>query len=53
MLSDQCSDISLAQNSAYIYLEIPAQGGHCGFAPKDGGSVYWSEKRAWAFCEDK
>ena len=52
MLSDECSDVVLAKSSPYIFLEIPAEGGHCGFAPKTGGTVYWSEQRALAFCEE-
>ena len=52
MLSPECSDIALAQQSKFVYLEVPAEGGHCGFMNKNKGQFYWSEHRALAFCED-
>ena len=32
-----------------VFLETPAQGGHCGFTPLKGKTTYWSEQRAIDF----
>jgi len=34
-----------------VFLETPAQGGHCGFTPIGSKNIYWSEQRALAFVE--
>ena len=36
-----------AEESAFFHLEVPAEGGHVGFASE--GEAYWSETRALEF----
>lgn len=48
MLSTECSPHTIAQNSNYVYLETPNEGGHCGFYTA-GSGLYWSEARAVEF----
>ena len=36
-----------------VFLEMPDQGGHCGFSPADKSGVYWSERRAVEFISEK
>jgi uncharacterized protein len=50
-LGDKCYPTALVAELPNIYLEIPVQGGHCGFAPADKQGFYWSERRALEFCE--
>lgn len=51
MLSIGCSPQAICQASAHVFLEVPQQGGHCGFMPSSllDGWMYWSEKRALSF----
>jgi hypothetical protein len=50
MLSVECSPKVICQSSAHVFLEVPSQGGHCGFMPSSSfGGLYWSEKRALEF----
>ncbi|MBX9734903.1 MAG: alpha/beta fold hydrolase [Chitinophagaceae bacterium] len=45
-----CMPIEAATNNPQIFLEMPVNGGHCGF--REQGSAYsWAEKRALAFAE--
>lgn len=48
-LSDDCFPAKLAEQSAYFYLEAPAEGGHVGFTSSLGLKHYWSEGRAASF----
>jgi predicted alpha/beta-fold hydrolase len=51
ILTPACIPFEIAENHPYLYLELPAGGGHCGFRSK-GKSVYsWAEHRALEFCE--
>lgn len=47
-LSTDCYPEELARKHPFLYLESPAEGGHCGFASRS--SSYWSETRALDFA---
>jgi len=49
-LSPKCFPFEKAENSGYLYLETPMEGGHAGFALP--GRLYWSEKRALEFAAE-
>lgn len=36
-----------------VFLEVPAKGGHCGFAPANQQGLYWSEQRALEFVNQE
>ncbi len=50
-LSPECFPAALARELPNVWMEFPAQGGHCGFPSRTGGiqGTYWSEERAVAF----
>ena len=48
-LSSSCYPVSEAGRSGELFLEMPGQGGHVGFAVRGAGGGYWSEHRAVAF----
>jgi predicted alpha/beta-fold hydrolase len=50
-LSPECFPEALARELPNVWMEFPAQGGHCGFPSRTGGiqGTYWSEERAAAF----
>jgi uncharacterized protein len=51
VLSVGCSPIHIARESAFVYLETPAHGGHCGFYESSHApGVYWDAYRAFEFC---
>jgi predicted alpha/beta-fold hydrolase len=50
-LLPNCMPISTAQQNPYLFLEMPNNGGHCGFMIK-GKSYTWAEKRAIEFVND-
>jgi len=53
MLSPECFPEELARQSAAVWMEFPAEGGHCGFPPVDPKrEVYWSEERALQFLKE-
>ncbi|MGV3558338.1 YheT family hydrolase [Larkinella arboricola] len=53
-LSRECFPEELAQQLPNVWMEFPAQGGHCGFAPAGRNTdVYWSEERALRFLKEK
>jgi predicted alpha/beta-fold hydrolase len=45
-----CMPIEAATNNPQIFLEMPVNGGHCGFR-EQGSAHSWAEKRALAFAE--
>jgi predicted alpha/beta-fold hydrolase len=50
-LPEACFPKLLAAAHNFFYLEMPALGGHCGFATKQG--TYWAEQRAIAFWQEQ
>lgn len=51
-LTDSCFPNNFAARSNLITLEDVPHGGHCGFSAKSGLiGPYWSEKRAFDFCQ--
>jgi uncharacterized protein len=44
-----CIPLEVASNNSALFLEITAQGGHCGFSEK-GQISNWAERRALAFA---
>jgi predicted alpha/beta-fold hydrolase len=51
-LSLGCYPTEEVKNNAMVFLEIPAQGGHCGFYLPGASGEFWSEKRALEFLND-
>ena len=43
--------IETAEKHPYLFLEMPKEGGHCGFMIR-GQSYTWAEIRALSFAED-
>jgi predicted alpha/beta-fold hydrolase len=48
-LAGGCYPVHKAENSGYVYLEMPRSGGHVGFVQFNGDKSYWSENRAVEF----
>lgn len=48
-LSPLCFPEEEMKNHPYVHFEAPPEGGHVGFAPADGGELYYSERRALEF----
>lgn len=49
-LAPSCSPADIAATHPFLYLEMPQNGGHVGFAsPLGQGGAYWSENRAAEF----
>lgn len=48
-LLPNCMPITDAENNPNLFLEMPEQGGHCGFMEKQN-EFSWAEKRALAFA---
>ena len=46
-----CYPTDLARNHDFVYLEVPAHGGHVGFS-LFGEEFNWAEKRSWSFVND-
>jgi uncharacterized protein len=51
-LSAECFPFEIAQQHAFLHLEIPKHGGHLGFMKPDKAGFLWSEHRAWAFASE-
>jgi uncharacterized protein len=51
MLSPECLPVQLAENHAFIHLETPKIGGHCGFAMRNDAEHSWAEYRALEFVK--
>lgn len=52
-LAPSCYPVKQARQSAWLYLEIPATGGHVGFIPPRWMSDFWHERRILAFAESQ
>ena len=52
LLTPECSPVEIAKNHPLLYLENPAEGGHCGF-PLAGKTHSWAEMRAWEFINEQ
>ncbi len=53
-LSDSCYPVQEAEQNPFLYLEMPAEGGHVGFTANFSKNLYYSEIRAVEFLlEDK
>lgn len=50
-LSPECYPTEQVKGHPYVHLEIPAEGGHCGFPLYNAKGMYWSEIRALEFLE--
>lgn len=48
-LTPECFPVKEAADNPLLYLEMPEEGGHCGFYENNSKGVYWSEKRAVEF----
>ncbi len=48
-LTPECFPVTEATANKYLFLQMPAQGGHCGFYSRNSTNTYWSEKRAIEF----
>ncbi|WP_242927621.1 YheT family hydrolase [Pontibacter vulgaris] len=51
-LSPECYPVDEAEQNPYLYLEMPEEGGHVGFAEDMRNNVYYSESRAVSFLLD-
>lgn len=51
-LSDSCYPEREAVASAFLLLEIPSHGGHCGFMSFGKRGLYWSEQRTVSFLNN-
>lgn len=52
-LSPKCYPTEQVKDHPYVHLEIPAEGGHCGFPLYNAQGMYWSEIRALEFLESQ
>ncbi|MFA0963723.1 YheT family hydrolase [Roseivirga sp. BDSF3-8] len=50
-LGPSCYPLHELKNHPTISLEVPEQGGHCGFADSHHTGLYWSERRALQFLD--
>jgi len=50
-LAGDCFPLEFAQNSEYLYLEMPDSGGHCGFITPNIGKEWWPAYRAKEFIQ--
>jgi uncharacterized protein len=48
-LTPECFPVKEAEDNPLFFLEMPEEGGHCGFYENNSKGVYWSEKRAVEF----
>ena len=49
-LPDSCYPFKNFEKLKRVYLEVPQNGGHCGFSiPADKDGFHWSERRALEF----
>jgi predicted alpha/beta-fold hydrolase len=52
-LSRECYPFELVKPLPNVWLEVPSEGGHCGFLQAGYRGVLWSEERALAFLTRK
>jgi predicted alpha/beta-fold hydrolase len=52
ILTPSCMPADLARDHPSLHLEMPRQGGHCGFQMRGRDEYTWSEYRALEFCEE-
>jgi predicted alpha/beta-fold hydrolase len=52
ILTEQCFPIELAKAHPFFHLELPEEGGHCGFQTTKNKEFSWSERRALEFCSN-
>lgn len=50
ILTPACFPVEIARQHPFLYLELPASGGHCGFQQKGKKRYSWAEERALEFC---
>ncbi len=50
ILTPACFPMEVAKDHPFFHLELPKQGGHCGFQARGGGEFSWAEKRSLEFC---
>lgn len=50
-LSEPCFPVALLENHPFVNLQVPARGGHVGFAQFNKNGLYWSEQRAVEFLK--
>lgn len=51
-LSKVCYPTEVARSSPFLHLEIPDEGGHCGFPGNSDATGYWHERRAISFFDE-
>lgn len=49
ILTPECMPEAIAREHPFFHLELPREGGHCGFM-LPGDAFSWAERRALAFC---
>ena len=52
-LPDESYPVKEAEQNPYVSLLMPDSGGHVGFLSFNRDKMYWSEKQAIAFLNDK
>ena len=51
-LATECFPYNEARKNPFLYLEIPARGGHLGFMAPNTEGYLWTERRAWDFVHE-
>ncbi len=51
ILTPECYPTQIAREHPFFHLELPKEGGHCGFRAPGRDEFSWSERRALEFCE--
>lgn len=52
ILTTACMPVEIARSHPFFHLELPEEGGHCGFQTRNGDEYTWSERRALGFVSD-
>lgn len=50
ILLPTCFPVEIAREHPFFHLEMPREGGHCGFQARGRDEFSWSERRALEFC---
>jgi len=53
ILTPACMPVEIARNHPYFYLELPTEGGHCGFRTRTRDEFTWAERRALEWAEGR